>query len=710
MNTLVLQFIAEARDYLDDAAKGLLELEQSSSDSAVVNSIFRNFHTIKGTSGIFPEFHPITSLTHAAEDLMDLVRNGQRSLDTASVDLLLAALDQTGIWLDHIEQFETLPSDAVFSGQSLREKLLALTAVPAALSELTETIEKEVHRISDDEIELGEWLKGLDREWPEEILSITPPPLALCYRPDSGCFFMGEDPVNLICQIESPLVLEVSTPEPPENIDELDPFSCQIQFRLVLFEEEERVRSIFNYVEDQIVLAPVESLLSIALPEPLPDIIDMGTDSENPEIQEVIRVAEPSVAEPSETRTSTVQQEQKKGHQQISFIRIDQRLINSFMDLVGELLVARNSLPYLCQRATNIYNVPALAAEMDIRSNTIGLIVESLQDIALQMRMMPVSKAFERFPRLVRDISNKLGKKIALSMEGEETQADKDVIEALGEPLIHMVRNSLDHGIEMPDDRIASGKQAEGRILLRAFQESGNIVVEIIDDGKGIDPEKIRMKAQEKGVATPEAVAAMSDEEALQLIFAPNFSTADTISDLSGRGVGMDAVLTMVHNFGGSAHVTSRLGEGSTVRLTLPLSMAITRILTVSKGQCTFGIPSEAVIETLSDIRLDRIKTLATSPGLDVRGDLLPLYCLGRQLAMENSNDWFADRFSAVVIKVRGETVALAVDDFDDIIDAVVKPTSGLLAKSPYYTGTTILGNGTIMLLLNLPKVIFDAD
>ncbi len=701
MNTLVEQFIAEARDYLDEAARGLLELEQSANDANIVNGIFRNFHTIKGTSGIFPEFQPITTLTHAAEDLMDQVRNGLRALDTASVDLLLATLDLTGSWLEYIEQYEVLPANAASTGQELRGRLLEILSVSASPEE--EQAQVGTFGPSEEQIELARWVKALGRDWPEEMLTLTPPPLAICYRPDSSCFFMGEDPVNLICQLQSPLVLEVTVPSLPSSLDELDPFSCQIEFRLVLFEDETRIKSIFNYVEDQLVMLPVISALESQ--ETPVSVIDMGPEVDITWASGRSLPPPPSLTVQEEAKLEQVVQEQKKGSA-TTYIRIDQRLINSFMDLVGELLVARNSLPYLSQRAKAVFNVPTLADELDIKSDSIGIIVESLQDIALQMRMMPVAKAFERFPRLVRDISNKLGKKIALVMEGEDTQADKDVIEALGEPLVHMVRNSLDHGIEIPDERLAAGKSPEGKILLRAFQEAGSIVVEIVDDGKGIDPVRIRNKAAEKGVASVETLAAMSDEEIIQLIFAPNFSTADAISDLSGRGVGMDAVQTMVNNFGGTAYVTSKVGHGSTVRLSLPLSMAITRILTISQGDCTFGIPSDSVLETLNDIRTDRIKTLATSPGLDVRGELIPLYSLGRQLEMEDTHQWFPDRFSAVVISVRGETVALAVDDFDDIIDAVIKPTTGLLAKSPYYTGTTILGDGKIMLLLNLPKVI----
>jgi len=231
-------------------------------------------------------------------------------------------------------------------------------------------------------------------------------------------------------------------------------------------------------------------------------------------------------------------------------------------------------------------------------------------------------------------------------------------------------------------------------------------VVEIVDDGKGIDPARIRAKALEKGIAGADALASMSDHEVIQLIFAPNFSTADQISDLSGRGVGMDAVQTMVNNFNGSVTIESVPGQGSTVRLTLPLSMAITNLLTVRQGGCTFGIPTTDLIETLGDLPLSQVQTMGKSPCLKVRGELIPLYHLGQQLAVTTSSHWLKPGFSAVVVKVRGELVALAVDEFCDIIDAVMKPLSGMLARSPFYSGSTILGDGSIMLLLNLPQVI----
>lgn len=326
----------------------------------------------------------------------------------------------------------------------------------------------------------------------------------------------------------------------------------------------------------------------------------------------------------------------------------------------------------------------------------------------MMMRMLPVLRAFERFPRLVRDISKKLDKRVNLVMAGEETQADKDVIDLLGDPLIHMVRNSLDHGVESPAERIAAGKPEEATITLRAFQDKADIVVEVEDDGRGIDPDRIRRKAVEKGVIDEEKAAVMSDEDAVQLIMAPAFSTAEVVSDLSGRGVGMDAVMTMVTSLGGSVRAYSSPGYGSRMRMTLPMSMAISKILIVCQGGCTYGIPADDVVESMIDVPMSQVTTVNTWPGLEVRGELLPLYTLAAQLKMDGDRS-LRPGFSAVVVRVKGELVAIAVESFQDISDVVVKPLSGLLHKHPYYNGSTILGDGSITFILNMQEVIKNA-
>jgi two-component system chemotaxis sensor kinase CheA len=697
-SSLIIQFIAETRDNLEDAARGLLELENSA-DQELINSIFRNFHTIKGTSGIFPEFKAITTLTHVAEDLMDQIRNGHMHLVAEHVDLFLNTLDLVGIWLDAIEETGAVPHDAPAVSAPLRERFLAFLnkdeeppPPPAVVTAAPDAASKSA---------LHGWLPTISEQDKQEITQALSAGEMLCairYVPDENSFFFGDDPINLLRQLQDIRLLEIQSGEPPETPESYDPFVCTLTFMAIVGDSRESLAALFSYVDDQLCLVDLKSE-HLDRRKPRPDAASTGLDLDmaTAVTEEEHDQIPAQGAVPDQAHKKTVA---------AAVLKIDQALITRFVDLVGEMIIAKNTLPYLSRRAAEHYNVPPLAEEIDTSFGAINQIVESLQEIALEMRMLPVAKAFDRFPRLVRDISAKLGKKINLVMEGEETKADKDVIEALAEPLVHMVRNSLDHGIETPEERVAAGKSPDGTIRLSAYQDNSGIVVEIIDDGKGIDPDRIRSKAAEKGIATAEALAAMSDEAAIQLIMAPNFSTADAISDLSGRGVGMDVVNSIVLGFGGSVKIFSTKGLGSRVRLTLPLSMAIAKLLIVKQGYSTLGIPSADIVETLIDLPRSRVTTVATSPGLEVRGNLLPLYSLSGQLAMNKTSNDTLDNFSAVVLNVRGETVALAVDSFCDIIDVVVKPLEGFMSGNRYYSGSTILGDGTIMFVLNLPEVI----
>jgi two-component system chemotaxis sensor kinase CheA len=703
-SSLIIQFIAETRDNLEDAARGLLELENAA-DQELINSIFRNFHTIKGTSGIFPEFKAITTLTHVAEDLMDQIRNGHMPLVAEHVDLFLNTLDLVGTWLDAIEEVGAVPIDAPTASTPLRERFLVFLnknqepppAPPVAVTVAPDAASKAA---------LHGWLPTIPEQNKQEIarsLSAGDQLCAIRYAPDENSFFFGDDPINLLRQLQDIRQLEILSSESPETIESYDPFVCRLTFMAVVGDSRDSLAALFSYVEDQLCLVDLkpEHLDRRKPREAAPDGVDL-----------ILSVLSAPTSEDDHDQAAPqgiVADQAHKKTAAAAVLKIDQALITRFVDLVGEIIIAKNTLPYLSRRAAEYYKVAPLAEDIDNSFGAINQIVESLQEIALEMRMLPVAKAFDRFPRLVRDISAKLGKKINLVMEGEETKADKDVIEALAEPLVHMVRNSLDHGIENPEERVAAGKSPDGTIRLVAYQDNSGIVVEIHDDGKGIDPDRIRAKAAEKGIATAEALASMSDEVAIQLIMAPNFSTAEAISDLSGRGVGMDVVNSMVKGFGGSVKIFSTKGLGSRVRLTLPLSMAIAKLLIVKQGYSTLGIPSADIVETLIDLPRSRVTTVATSPGLEVRGTLLPLYTLSGQLAMNAGTDETLDKFSAVVLNVRGETVALAVDSFCDIIDVVVKPLEGFMSGNRYYSGSTILGDGTIMFVLNLPEVIAHA-
>jgi two-component system chemotaxis sensor kinase CheA len=697
LSSLATQFVLEGRDHCDLAARGLLDLEKHSHDPEVINGIFRSFHTLKGTSGIFPEYAAITTLAHAAEDLMDLIRNGKMIIDSGITDLFLAVLDQVGGWLESIESTGAVPAGAQGESSLLLTQLKMMKdgSDPENVSPVSPPLTEAPDTNSIEPI-LRAWLADLDtsrKEWlSSTLLSYDVPLTAICYTPARDAFFFGDDPINLIRTMPGLLLLNIVKLSDAQFDDDFDPFVCDLRFLAVAAADCETVRDIFAYVEDQTALLPFALELMEIVPFPFVPSLPV------PASVDILTVAEPEQA-------ATADGAIKKS----TYIRVDQEHINTLMDLVGEMIIAKNSLPYLGKRAATIYGVPELADEIDHKHGTINFIVSGLQDIAMQMRMLPVSRAFERFPRLVRDIARKLDKRVILVTTGEETQADKDVIDLLGDPLIHMVRNSLDHGVETPAERVAVGKPEEATITLRAFHDKSDIVVEVEDDGRGIDPERIRRKAVEKGVVSAETAATMNDEVAIQLIMAPGFSTADIVSDLSGRGVGMDAVMSIVTSLGGSVRAFSTLGQGSRMRLTLPMSMAISKILIVSQGDCSYGIPAGDVIESMIDVPLSRVTTVNTWPGLEVRGELLPLYTLAAQLETDDDR-YLKAGFSAVVVKVKGESVAIAVDSFQDISDVVVKPLAGILQNHPYYTGSTILGDGSITFILNVQEVIKNAN
>lgn len=387
-------------------------------------------------------------------------------------------------------------------------------------------------------------------------------------------------------------------------------------------------------------------------------------------------------------------------------LKVDQAKVDQLMNLIGEMVVAKNSLPYLANRAENQFGVPELAREIKAQYAVINRIAEEMQDAIMQVRMTPVSLVFQRFPRLVRDISRKLGKEVELVLEGEETEADKNIVEALADPLVHILRNSLDHGLEMPEQRVAAGKPRTGRLVIRAVQEADRVLIEIIDDGHGIDPAIIKRKAYEKGVINEATLDRISDQEAINLVFAAGFSTVDSISDLSGRGVGMDVVRSAIDRVGGTVLLSSEVGKGTTLRLSLPLSMAVTNVMVVESNRQIFGVPMEMVVETvrLPRAEIHRIKRQKTAV---LRGRIVPLVALNDLLAVPaeplvNPDDEVA----ALVVRLGTEQVGLLVDDFREVVDVILKPLPGELARLSAYAGTALLGDGSVLMVLN-PKELF---
>jgi two-component system chemotaxis sensor kinase CheA len=390
--------------------------------------------------------------------------------------------------------------------------------------------------------------------------------------------------------------------------------------------------------------------------------------------------------------------------QALRLLKVDPARIDALLGLVGELVVAKNSLPFLARRAEEEFGSRQLAREIKERYAVVNRIAEELQGAVMRVRMMPLAQVFRRFPRLVRDLSAKLGKSIRLEILGEETEADKGIVEELFDPLVHLFRNSIDHGIEMPDDREAIGKAREGLIHLSAQHADDHVIIELRDDGHGIDVERVRQKAAEKGLASLEDLRRRSDDDIIQLIFAPGFSTVDSVSELSGRGVGMDVVRTMVTRAGGTITVTNKRGEGTATRITLPVTMAVSRVMILEAGGTEVGIPFASITETVR-VQDSELKHVGQGRAIVLRGRMVPVWNLAEVLALPKSEARAEDGVAILVIRAAGHELGLAVEGFQDTVDVITKPLAGVLGQLELFSGTAMLGDGRVLLVLD-PKVL----
>ncbi len=380
-----------------------------------------------------------------------------------------------------------------------------------------------------------------------------------------------------------------------------------------------------------------------------------------------------------------------------SAIRVDVGQLDRLMNLVGELVLARNQI---IQHSSTREDDGLLAA-----SQRLNIITTELQENVMKTRMQPIGNVWSKFPRVVRDLSTELGKNVHLVMEGNETELDRTIIEAIKDPLTHIVRNSVDHGIERPDARRGNGKTEQGTLLMRAFHEGGKVNIEIADDGRGIDVERVVAKAVERGILTPERAARISDREAHQLIFAPGFSTAEAVTNVSGRGVGMDVVKTNIEKIGGSVDVSSERNAGTTIRIKIPLTLAIIPALIVTSGGDRFAIPQVNLLELVrlgGDQAALGIETIHGAPVFRLRGELLPLVYLNREMRLSHDRA-DADNLNIVVLQAEGRAFGLIVDTVNDTEEIVVKPLDKRLKNIALYAGATIMGDGRVALILDVP-------
>lgn len=390
-------------------------------------------------------------------------------------------------------------------------------------------------------------------------------------------------------------------------------------------------------------------------------------------------------------------------HKSSSTIRVDHERLDHLMNLIGELIINRNRYTMIARSlegSEDNINVAEVAQSLSETTYAMARISDDLQDTIMKVRMVPVSSVFSRFPRLVRDLSRKSGKEVDLIMEGEETELDKSVVEVIGDPLVHLIRNSVDHGIEPEEQRLAQGKPAKGKVTLRAFHKGNSVAIEIEDDGKGIDPNKMREVAVKKGIITPEEAAQLDDREAIELIFAPGFSSAEKITDISGRGVGMDVVRTNIKNLKGSVNTYSEVGKGTRFTLSLPLTLAIIDALMVKVSGQMYAIPLDAVSET-TKIETVRLTDVKGRKAVTLRGEVLGIVELSEMLGLPRSTETLPEVLSVVVIHDNERRLGLVVDELLERQEIVIKPLGAYLGDLKGISGATIMGDGSVILILD---------
>ena len=766
MNELLAQFVAEARDLLQEAGEDLLALERTPDNEEAINRLFRSVHTLKGSSGLF-EVQPLTQILHAAEDIFQAVREHTLPLTPDMVDLTLKTLDQVGQWIEHLDQHEVLPGNAAPIAAGLVAELRArFNRGPAEALVNPFTSKADASNVT----------AALDRWFGKDAIAYAAKaageePISLVsYLPEEGCFFKGEDPLHLAMQIPQLQALGIEERLPWAALYDLNPFNCNLGFHALSTADRPELETLFRCVPTQVTITElaasaltysagnvssgivlptvVEALLReqielLQLDAPLEEFAgrvssaarvaanglrfaghsEDATTLETAKAEslaagrvEPLRNAIAGLLRPELESAGIVPDRAVPGQAAQSgpndtteragprTLRVDQQKVDALMNLIGELVVAKNSLPFLARRAEQQFGSRELSHEIKDQYGVIDRIAQELQGAVMAIRMMPVGQVFQRFPRLVRDLARKLGKQVDLVIEGEDTEADKNVIESLFDPLLHMVRNSLDHGVESPEQRSACGKPSAARVKLLARRDGDQVVIEVVDDGRGIDPDVIKRKAYERGLIDEARLATITDEEATMLVFAAGFSTAESISDVSGRGVGMDVVRNAVEKAGGRIAMTSVKGVGTTVRIDLPLSMAVSRVMTVALGKNLFGVPMDLIQGIVKVPRSDVVR-IKECEAFVLRDRVVPLVRLTQLLDLPDEPA-AGEEIAVLVVRVNGQTIGLGISAFGEGMEVILKPLEGMLAKIAGYAGTALLGDGRVLLVLDLKELI----
>jgi len=695
---ILQDFLVEAGEILEDLGNQLVDLEQNSDDPDLLNAVFRGFHTIKGGAS-FLSLEPLVGLCHLAEDVFNLLRNGERQVDARLMDVILPVLDSLNEMFDYLRDGQMPPDadpaqlqalDAILKGEEAPEAAPAAEAAAPAPAE-TEAAGDE----ADDEFEAmleasaGETADTSESGSGDDAASdeITDDEFEALLDQMHGKGKFNPDVAN---DSSGDSATESAASEPASDEISDDEFDALLNE----LHGSAGVPGAKPAASGQSSEAPKEEPPKAEPPKAEPPKAE-PPKAEPPKAE--APKAEPAAEAPAAKPAPPRKPPAREAAQTESTVRVDTRRLDDIMNLVGELVLVRNRLSTL-QTTVENEHVSAAVSNLDV-------VTADLQNAVMKTRMQPIKKVFGRFPRVVRDLARSLSKEINLEMEGEDTDLDKNLVEALADPLVHLVRNAVDHGIEMPDEREAAGKSRTGRVLLKASQEGDHIELSISDDGKGMDPDKLRKIAVDKGLMDEDAADRLSERDCYNLIFAPGFSTKQEISDISGRGVGMDVVKTRIVQLNGSVEVDSKLGEGSILLIKVPLTLAIMPTLMVVLGTQTFALPLVNVSE-IFDLDLRNTNVIDGQQVILVRDKPLPLYYLRDWLASSSIERDKTENSHVVIVSVGRQRIGFVVDELLGQEEVVIKPLGAMLQGTDGMAGATITGDGNIALILDVAGLL----
>ena len=742
-------FIDESSEIIENLNNGLLELEENPTGKTdLVNDLFRFFHNMKGNSGIIG-YNELNALTHEAETLLNNVRQGKITPSHELIDLLLLVVDMMEALVQKIDvssgqvtPFETEPV--------VRQLQAALAGGPVALPD--ELLTAQGNGQADPEAPPAEEPEPAAQEADHPVEVVSPTIIPAGSEGDDAEAFR----VTVRQQMEIIHAALETLKKDGTHKDSIDAiYRCLVAVknacgfmgltdikvyaeRTAGIVDQGRTSGIdFGLMVDLLSqeVAIINDMVDKALAEGKAVHVDAPEEPETPPVspaaaKPAAAATVPQAADPTPSAPKPVAPRPaaspapkpaaakpaapagKAGapgvpeHKSSSTIRVDHERLDHLMNLIGELIINRNRYTLIARSLEDSghdVDISQVAQSLSETTYAMARISDDLQDTIMKVRMVPVSSVFSRFPRLVRDLSRKSGKEVDLVMEGEETELDKSVVEVIGDPLVHLIRNSVDHGIEPEEERVAAGKPPHGKVTLRAFHKGNSVAIEIEDDGKGIDPAKMREVAVHKGLMSAEEAAQLDDREAIELIFAPGFSSAEKITDISGRGVGMDVVRTNIKNLKGSVSTHSEVGKGTRFTLSLPLTLAIIDALMVNVSGQMYAIPLDAVSET-TKIEAVRLTDVKGRKAVTLRGEVLGVVELAEMLGLPRT-DPLPEVLAVVVIHDNDRRLGLVVDRLLERQEIVIKPLGAYLGDLKGISGATIMGDGSVILILDPHEV-----